>query len=682
MRLRKRSSASVVTLVVALVVALVGPVATTVGISPAQAASAKLHKQGEVTSGPLSAVCCGFTTEHFSSVAYGDVNGDGAADLVVGGLDGRIRAWTYGSPSPFLNLSLGSGGIHASPLLVDLTNDGVLDIVVGDSTGRLVALTGTGNVFFSVRDTGVQKSGFFSSPAVADLDRDGGLEIIATGFDHHIHAWELDGSYLPGFPLFVYDTNWSSPVVADIDNDGWLEIVSGGDIDPPCPNPGGTCNPAANEFGWGAGGVLWAVRHDGSVQPGFPINIVGQTLWSDPSLVDLDGDKRLDIVIGTGTNFGGNPDAGRRVYAYRSDGQPVAGWPAITDGQVMGSPAIGDLDNDGAPEVAVVSTKGRIFAFNHDGSELWNACNGDAGWNDACDKSNAVHGSVVIADVDNDGQQEVVNQAEHWMAVYDGASGAREDRKATLNGTWAPASAPTVVSIANETHILQSVLRDDGDGIRDAGDELVILDFVTGTPLGESDWPMLGRDAARTGYDVGAFLDLGFVDIIGTTFEGEINWLAGQNITSGCAAFPKAFCPDDAITRAQMATFLVKAFSLPPAPPGYAPFDDDGGVHQASIRSLAYNGVTSGCAAGPRSYCPQANISRAQMATFLTKSFGLPSSSTDWFDDDNGLVHEASIQALRASGITTGCSAGPRSYCPSGDVSREQMAAFLFRGFT
>ena len=47
------------------------------------------------------------------------------------------------------------------------------------------------------------------------------------------------------------------------------------------------------------------------------------------------------------------------------------------------------------------------------------------------------------------------------------------------------------------------------------------------------------------------------------------------------------------------------------------------------------------------------------------------------FDDDNGKTGEASINALALSAITGGC--GPRRYCPTSPVTREQMAAFLYR---
>ncbi len=65
------------------------------------------------------------------------------------------------------------------------------------------------------------------------------------------------------------------------------------------------------------------------------------------------------------------------------------------------------------------------------------------------------------------------------------------------------------------------------------------------------------------------------------------------------------------------------------------------------------------------------------MATFLTRALKLPATSRDYFRDDNASSHEGAINRLAAAGITRGC--GPSSFCPSGTVTREQMAAFLRR---
>ncbi len=163
-----------------------------------------------------------------------------------------------------------------------------------------------------------------------------------------------------------------------------------------------------------------------------------------------------------------------------------------------------------------------------------------------------------------------------------------------------------------------------------------------------------------------------FTDIWESKFRDDIVWLAEEGITAGCAT--QRFCPDGSVTRAQMATFLTRALGLPAASRDY--FRDDAGLsHENNINRLAAAGITAGCAAGR--FCPSGLVTRAQMASFLSRAFDLASTGTDYFGDDEGLTHEAAINRLAASGITSGCATG--RYCPSGVVTRGQMAAFLRR---
>jgi hypothetical protein len=105
---------------------------------------------------------------------------------------------------------------------------------------------------------------------------------------------------------------------------------------------------------------------------------------------------------------------------------------------------------------------------------------------------------------------------------------------------------------------------------------------------------------------------------------------------------------------------------------------DAGITGEASINRLAAAGITGGCA--PNRFCPKAQVTRGQMASFLTRALGLPPATTpNYFDDDDGSTHEASIDSLAESGITGGCA--ERRFCPDAPVTRAQMAAFLCRAF-
>ena len=165
-----------------------------------------------------------------------------------------------------------------------------------------------------------------------------------------------------------------------------------------------------------------------------------------------------------------------------------------------------------------------------------------------------------------------------------------------------------------------------------------------------------------------------FFDDDGDVHEGAIEAIARQGFTRGCAA-PDLYCPQQAVTRGQMAAFLVRALDL--APSGSNPFDDDAGsIFEQDIGALAAAGITRGCAR--RHYCPEQPVTRGEMAAFLVRALDLAPSGSDPFDDDGGSVFEADIAALAAAGITRGCA--PERYCPGEAVTRAEMASFLARG--
>lgn len=121
------------------------------------------------------------------------------------------------------------------------------------------------------------------------------------------------------------------------------------------------------------------------------------------------------------------------------------------------------------------------------------------------------------------------------------------------------------------------------------------------------------------------------------------------------------------------------AATTPPAPLAPGEFRDvTGGAHAAAIKAIALQEVTNGCTA--ELYCPNREITRAQMAALLTRARNLPSTSRSYFTDVAGSPHAAAINALAAAGVTGGC--GNDRFCPSHPVSRGQMATFLQRAWS
>jgi hypothetical protein len=461
------------------------------------------------------------TSELFSSAAVGDVDGDAQPDVVAAYPDGFVYAW-HTNGVRFLSYDTGPGAVQASPALVDLNGDGVLDILAGNTAGYVKGFTGSGATLFAVRDSCSPICGIFGTPTTADLDHDGGLDVIASSWDHYLYAWHLNGTQVSGFPKYTKDTIWSSPAVADLDGDGWTEIVVGGDCDGV---PGQDCYPQR-------GGWVFVYRHDGALMPGWPKFIPDQVVWSSPALADLSGDGLLAIVVGTGTM---SMPGGQKVYSFDRNGNALPGWPVSVGGKVMSSPAIGDLDGDGALDVVTVAEDGRIYAHSRTGALLpgWPQC--AANDRNACPVT--LHGSAVIGDVDNDGAQEVVFGGEQWMRVFSG-TGVVEKQVPTVSGTAPLTAAPTLALVNNTTWIVQTAGFDDtGDGLPDVG---TLWAWSTGTAPGVLAWPTFKQNMRRAGtiVDTTAPVTLGFSPLAATqsTTAFPISWSATDR-GSGVARF-------------------------------------------------------------------------------------------------------------------------------------------------
>jgi hypothetical protein len=115
-----------------------------------------------------------------------------------------------------------------------------------------------------------------------------------------------------------------------------------------------------------------------------------------------------------------------------------------------------------------------------------------------------------------------------------------------------------------------------------------------------------------------------FVDDDGSVFEDAIEWLAGEGITKGCnPPMNDRFCPDDDVTRGEMAAFLVRALSYTDDRGGDWFSDDDSSVFESAIDKLATAGVTKGCNPPKNDrFCPDEKVTRGEMAAFLKRALG------------------------------------------------------------
>ena len=171
----------------------------------------------------------------------------------------------------------------------------------------------------------------------------------------------------------------------------------------------------------------------------------------------------------------------------------------------------------------------------------------------------------------------------------------------------------------------------------------------------------------------------------GHPFYAKVETLLHSGVTAGCSAV--AFCPDASMTRSQMAVFLLKgklgAAYLPPAGSGSVFADVPPGAFARDwIEDLAGSGITAGCDAAL--FCPDAPVTRAQMAVFLLKArhgsgFVPPPAAGVFSDVPISNPFAPWIEQLASEGITVGCGGG--AYCPESASTRAQMAAFLAATF-
>jgi len=209
----------------------------------------------------------------------------------------------------------------------------------------------------------------------------------------------------------------------------------------------------------------------------------------------------------------------------------------------------------------------------------------------------------------------------------------------------------------------------------------------TATVSGGSD----ATPANDTANDVTAVTS--FADVPTThPFSTWIEALVEAGITAGCSTSPPRYCPDSGVTRAQMAVFLLRGKHGvgydPPAPTGTL-FSDVPVTHQLAkwIEQLAREGITAGCSTSPPRYCPDAGVTRGQMAVFLLRAIHGsaydPPAPTGTLFSDVPVTHQLAkwIEQLVREGITAGCSTNPPRYCADAAVTRAAMSVFLIRAF-
>ncbi|MDO8668855.1 MAG: S8 family serine peptidase [Candidatus Buchananbacteria bacterium] len=290
---------------------------------------------------------------------------------------------------------------QARLLAADLNQDGKNEVVaqgyknllvLNGQTGEIISQTPLPQIYWS--------ASLESSPAVGNFDDDQDLEIVISrvspnaGYDWetgeytnegNVYIYNLDGSPVSGWPITLPGSISSSPVVGDIDGDGQDNIVIGYLY-------------ASNTYPDTRYGGLYALDRSGAIMPGWPFH-QGWNFWSTPSLADLDGDGKLEIV---------DSQLGFETYVLNYQAEVLPGWPQYTTWNDYYGSIIGDINGDS--KLDIITTDGNGFYPStgyHGGVEAWDlAGNKIAGYPKVTESD--AQAPAVISDIDNDGKLELI----------------------------------------------------------------------------------------------------------------------------------------------------------------------------------------------------------------------------------------------------------------------------------
>ncbi len=304
------------------------------------------------------------------SPAVGDLDGDGACDIVIASTPGSVIAlnakgleqWRYEVRQH----------ISIPPTLADVTGDARPEVLMLSNVGRLLCLDGrSGNPLWTFDLPGRVDWGLTAIVA-ADVNRDGKPEIIAA--DSAATLVCLNGQ---GAPLWTLNEpgGWrSAPAVGDLNGDGFCEIVLASGQSPlVCvSHEGKVLWRLSQQAGAGASPVIWDLDGDGrpEIVTGIgakltAVNAGGKVLWQHPmsrdldaaiSVADADGDGKVEVYA---------IDLNGQIVCLGSNGTPR--WKASVEQRVRRSPAVADVNGDGRVEIVVGGYSGKLYLFDTSG---------------------------------------------------------------------------------------------------------------------------------------------------------------------------------------------------------------------------------------------------------------------------------------------------------------------------